>query len=69
VGLTGHQVAPKVYIALGIDGDTSQFMATMDAACIVAVQSDPEAPIVKVADYNIIGDPVEVARALLAELQ
>lgn len=69
VGLTGHEVAPRVYLALGIDGDTSQFMATMGAGCIVAVQEDAEAPIVKVADYNIIGDPVEVAQALLAELK
>lgn len=69
VGLTGHIVAPKVYLALGIDGDTNQFLAIQEAACIVAVQADAEAPFVKVADYNIAGDPVEVAKALLAQLR
>jgi electron transfer flavoprotein alpha subunit len=68
VGLTGHTVSPRLYLALGIDGDTSQFIATADAGCIVAVQPDASAPIVSVADYNIIADPVEFAEALLAEL-
>lgn len=68
VGLTGHSVAPRLYLALGIDGDTGQFMATADAGCIVAVQPDPAAPFVPVADYNIIADPAEFAQALLAAL-
>ena len=68
VGLTGHSVAPKLYLALGIDGDTSQFMATQEAGMIVAVQPDPAAPFVPVADYNIFADPAEFAGALLAEL-
>lgn len=68
VGLTGHSIAPKLYLALGIDGDTSQFMATADAGCIVAVQPDPSAPFVPVADYNIIAEPAEFAQALLAAL-
>lgn len=68
VGLTGQTVAPKLYLALGVDGDTSQFMATADAGCIVAVQSDPTAPFVSIADYNIIADPAEFAKALLSAL-
>ncbi len=68
VGLTGASVTPKLYLALGIDGDTSQFMATQEAGMIVAVQPDPAAPFVRVADYNIIADPTEFAQALLAEL-
>ncbi len=68
VGLTGHSVAPRLYLALGIDGDTSQFMATADAGCIVAVQPDPRAPFVPIADYNIIADPAGFAAALLAAL-
>ncbi len=68
VGLTGNSVAPRLYLALGIDGDTDQFMATSDASCIVAVQPDPNAPFVPVADYNIIADPAEFANALLKEL-
>ncbi len=68
VGLTGYSVAPKLYLALGIEGGTSQFMATADAGCIVAVQPDANAPFVRVADYNIIADPAEFATALLAKL-
>ena len=61
VGLTGQSVAPKLYLALGIDGDTSQFMATQEAGMIIAVQPDPAAPFVPVADYNVIADPAEFA--------
>ncbi len=68
VGLTGASVAPKLYLALGIDGDTSQFMATADAGMIIAVQPDPKAPFVPVADYNVIADPAEFATKLLKEL-
>lgn len=68
VGLTGHAIAPKLYLALGIDGDTSQFMALQDAGCVVAVQPDPAAPFVPVADYNIIADPATFAHVLLAAL-
>jgi electron transfer flavoprotein alpha subunit len=68
VGLTGASVAPKLYLALGIDGDTSQFMATQEAGLIVAVQPDPAAPFVPAADYNIIADPAEFAGALLEAL-
>ncbi len=68
VGLTGASVAPKLYLALGIDGDTSQFMATQEAGMIVAVQPDPAAPFVPVADCNIIADPAEFAGALVVAL-
>lgn len=68
IGLTGHSIAPRLLLALGIDGDTSFFMATQEAGSIVAVQVDPRAPIVPVADYNIIADPAEFAEALLAVL-
>ena len=68
VALTGASVAPKLYLALGVDGDTSQFMATQEAGMIVAVQPDPSAPFVPVADYNIIADPAEFAGVLLKVL-
>ncbi len=62
VGLTGASVAPKVLLALGVDGDTSFFMATQGAGAIVAVQPDPAAPIVPVADHNVIADPAQFAK-------
>ena len=68
VGLTGASIAPRLYLALGMDGDTSQFMATQEAGMIIAVQPDPAAPFVPVADYSVIADPAEFAGALLQEL-
>jgi electron transfer flavoprotein alpha subunit len=68
IGLTGRSVAPKLLLALGVDGDTSFFMATQAAGLIVAGQPDPKAPIVSVADQNVIADPTGFAGALLAEL-
>ena len=68
VGLTGQAVAPKLYLALGIRGDTGHLMAIEGAGTIVAVQRDPAAAIVPVADYNILADPAGFAAALLAAL-
>ena len=68
IGLTGQAVAPKLYLALGIRGDTGHLMAIEGAGTIVAVQPDPAAAIVPVADYNILADPAEFAAALLGEL-
>ncbi len=64
IGLTGTTIAPKLCIALGVDGDTSFMMGVAEAGCVVAVQADGAAPIVPFADYNVVGDPAEFARAL-----
>jgi electron transfer flavoprotein alpha subunit len=69
VGLTGRSVAPKLYLALGIRGDTGHLMAIEGARIIIAVQPDPAAAIVPVADYNVLTDPKEFAEALLAALE
>lgn len=63
VGLTGETISPKLVIALGVDGDTALMMGMADAGCIVAVQPDANAPIVPFADYNVLGDPSQFARA------
>ena len=68
VDLTGQSIAPGLYLALGIDGDSSHLMAVQQAQMIVAVQPDPSAPIVQVADWNVLADPAEFARALLGRL-
>ncbi len=69
IGLTGAQVAPKLLLTLGMDGDTSLFMSARDAGLIVAVQPDPMAPIAPVADFNIHHDPAEFAAALIDKLR
>ncbi len=64
VGLTGATIKPKLCIALGVDGDTNLMMGMAEAGCIVAVQPDAAAPIIPFADYNVVGDPAEFARAM-----
>jgi electron transfer flavoprotein alpha subunit len=66
--LTGQVAAPRLYVALGIEGDNHHLMAVQNAGAVVAVQPDPAAPIVAVADWNVLADPAEFAQALLDKL-
>jgi electron transfer flavoprotein alpha subunit len=68
VDLTGHTVAPKVYLALGISGDTGHLMAVRNAGTVISVQSDPNAPIVQMADWNVFADPAHFVRAMLERM-
>ena len=68
LGLTGHMAAPRLYLALGIEGDTEHLAGIREAKTVVAVQVDPTAPITSFADWNVIADPAEFARALLGKL-
>lgn len=69
VGQSGRTVAPKVYLAMGISG-AIQHLAGMSAArTIVAVNSDPAAPIFSVAHYGAVADMFDVADALEQQLK
>jgi electron transfer flavoprotein alpha subunit len=69
VGQTGTKIAPDVYVACGISGATQHMAGCKGAKAILAVNTDPEAPILASADYAVIGDLHEVVPAISAELR
>jgi electron transfer flavoprotein alpha subunit len=69
VGQTGTKIAPDIYIACGISGATQHMAGCKGAKRILAINTDPEAPIMSKADYAVIGDLHDVVPAITAELR
>jgi electron transfer flavoprotein alpha subunit len=69
IGQTGMRIAPDLYIACGISGAIQHMVGCAGAKRILAINTDPQAPILAKADYAVIGDLHQVLPAICAELR
>ena len=69
VGQTGTRVAPNLYVACGISGAIQHWVGMMASKNVLAINNDPEAPMVTKADFAVIGDLHPILKAVVEEVK
>lgn len=69
VGLSGHKVRPKLYMAIGISGQPQHLAGMMEAKTVVVINNDPNAPFLKNCDYGVVEDLYKFVPALTKKLR
>jgi len=69
IGVSGQSIAPEVYFAIGISGQLQHMVGVRGATTIVAINSDPNAPVFEEADYCLVGDLYDIVPALTDSLK
>lgn len=69
IGQSGSTVKPNIFMAFGISGAPEHTIGMRDSDCIIAINIDPLAPIIKIADYSIIADCVSTLKLLIEEFK
>jgi electron transfer flavoprotein alpha subunit len=69
VGITGRSIAPRLYVAVGISGKFNHMSGVRAAGTVLAINSDPDAPVWRFSDIGVVGDWRECVPQLVAALR